>query len=80
MSIRITLPAKDAKKLKEKIMPSIESVQDEDFGGEEWELLATIDPGALKVLNELLEAETKGRGKVETVSFATVKEGDEVDD
>ena len=80
MSIRITLPSKEAKKLKEKIMPSIESVQDEDFGGEEWELLAIIDPGALRVLNDLLETETKGRGKIETVSFATVKEGDEVDD
>ncbi|CAO1630134.1 unnamed protein product [Sympodiomycopsis kandeliae] len=80
MRIRITLPSKEAKKLKEKILPSIESVEDEDFAGDEWELLGIIDPGALKVLNELLEVETKGRGKIETVSFATVKEGDEMDD
>lgn len=76
MRIRITMAAKEGKKLKEKIVPHVEKVEEEDWD-EDWELIATIDPGALKILNELLEQETKGRGKLETMSFATVADGDE---
>lgn len=79
MRIRVSMPAKDGKKLKEKIVPHVEKVEEEDWD-EEWELIAIIDPGALKILNDLLEEETKGKARVETMSFATVAEGDEVDD
>ncbi|CAO1619467.1 unnamed protein product [Parajaminaea phylloscopi] len=78
MRIRISMGAKEGKKLKEKIVPHVEKVEEEDWD-EEWELIATIDPGALKVLNELLESETKGRGKLETLSFAAVAEQDDLD-
>lgn len=76
MRIRIVMPAKEGKKLKEKVVSHLEKVEEENWD-EDWELIATIDPGALKVLNELLETETKGRGKLETRSFAAVAEGDE---
>lgn len=76
MRVRVTMPAKEGKKVKEKVMPHVEKVEDEDWD-DDWELIATIDPGALKVLNELLETETKGRGKVETLSFATVGDGED---
>lgn len=79
MRIRVSMPAKEGKKLKEKIVPHVEKVEEEDWD-EEWELIAIIDPGALKILNDLLEEETKGKARVETMSFATVAEGDEVDD
>lgn len=36
-----------------------------------------IDPGSLRKINELLEAETKGRGKVEVLNFASVEEDDD---
>lgn len=42
--------------------------------------VAMIDPGALRKLNELLEAETKGRGKVEVISFASAAGDDDEDD
>lgn len=38
-----------------------------------------ISPGSLKSINELLEAETKGRGKVETLA-ASVAVGDGEDE
>lgn len=39
--------------------------------------VALIDPGQLRIINELLENETKGRGKVETLNFASLGEGEE---
>lgn len=75
MRIRITMPNKDGKKMKDKILPLTDKVEDEDWS-EEWELIAFIDPGALKTINELLESEIKGRGNVETLNFTTIREGD----
>ncbi|PWN50025.1 putative Shwachman-Bodian-diamond syndrome protein [Violaceomyces palustris] len=75
MRIRLSMPNKDGKKLKEKIIPLVEKVEDEDWT-DEWELVAFIDPGALRVINDILETDIKGRGKVETLNFASVGEGD----
>lgn len=36
-----------------------------------------IDPGSLRKFNELLEAETKGRGRVEVLSFTSIGDDDE---
>ena len=69
------MPNKDGKKIKEKILPLTDKVEDEDWS-DEWELIASIDPGALKVIHELIEQETKGRGKVETLNFTTIREVD----
>lgn len=65
--VRVTAPAKEGKKLKERVHPLVEKVESEEWD-DGWELIATIDPGALKTLNELLESETKGRGRVETLN------------
>ena len=75
MRIRLTLPAKEGKRLKDKILEEIENVEEEDWD-EEWELIGTIDPGSLRILNELLEVETKGKGKLETLSTFVATEGD----
>ncbi|GAK67173.1 shwachman-Bodian-diamond syndrome protein [Moesziomyces antarcticus] len=75
MRIRITMPAKDGKKLKPKIVALTHAIDDEDWA-EDWELVAFIDPGALKAINELVEAEIKGRANVETLNFTTIREGD----
>ncbi|CAD6957753.1 unnamed protein product [Tilletia caries] len=42
--------------------------------------IAMISPGSLRLINELLEEETKGRGRVETLSFATVLDGHDGDE
>lgn len=61
--------------MKEKIVPLAETVEEEDWS-DEWELIALIDPGKFKIINELLQAEMKGkdRGRLETLSFAAVEE------
>lgn len=75
MRIRITMPNKDGKKIKDKILPLTDKVDDEDWS-DQWELIASIDPGALKTINELIQSEIKGRGNVETLNFTTIHEGD----
>ena len=77
MRVRVTMPTREAKRLKERIMPLATSVEDEDFGDAEWELVALIDPGSFRVINELLAKECKGGGRVETLSFAAVQGEDQ---
>lgn len=79
MRIRLTLPSKEGKRLKDKVIENVEKVEEEDWS-EEWELIAEIDPGALRVLNDLLETESKGKGKIETLNFASVQEGEGIND
>lgn len=76
MRIRITLPSKQAKKLKEQVMSSISKTEEDDYAGDEWELVGLIDPGQFKVLNDLLNNESKNTkgpaGRIETLNFAVV--------
>lgn len=76
MRIRLTMPAKHAKKLKEQILASIAKTEDDDHAGDEWELVGLIDPGQFKVLNDLLSEESKNTkgpaGRLETLDFAVV--------
>lgn len=73
------MPSKEGKRLKERIMPLIEKVESDEWE-DEWELVALIDPGQYRVIDELLQKETKGKGdqraRVETLTFAAV-DGDE---
>ncbi|KAL8283742.1 hypothetical protein RQP46_005537 [Phenoliferia psychrophenolica] len=77
MRVRVTMPAKDGKRLKEQILPLVSQVEDDEWG-DEWELVALIDAGNFRVINTLLE-DLKGKGKIETMSFASfaATEGDE---
>jgi hypothetical protein len=36
-----------------------------------------IDPGTFRAIDELLQSETKGKGRLETLSLKDVEEGDE---
>nr|ASF90268.1 hypothetical protein SPAR03153 [Bartheletia paradoxa] len=75
MRVRVTMPSKDGKRLQEKLKEMASMVEDEDWG-DEYEGILLIDPGQYRILTSLLETECKGRGKVETLSFAAV-EGEE---
>ncbi|GAA6057296.1 hypothetical protein JCM3770_001704 [Rhodotorula araucariae] len=75
MRVRITMASKDGKRLKEKVLPLISKVEDEDWS-DEWELVALIDPGAFRLIDELLQKEVKGMKKVETMSFVAGVEDD----
>jgi len=78
MRIRITLPqSNEAKKLKEKIVPLLTSIEDEDSGSSEIELVALVDPGKYRTINDLLQSDSKGKGQLEIMNLREKEEGDE---
>ncbi|KAM6988532.1 ribosome maturation protein SBDS [Tautogolabrus adspersus] len=76
MRLRVMLPAKEAKRLKEKLKPLMQVVESEDFD-EELEMVCLVDPGCYREIDELIRCETKGRGSLEVLSLKDVEEGDE---
>ncbi|KAJ1999102.1 hypothetical protein GGI04_004718 [Coemansia thaxteri] len=75
MRIRLLMPAKDAKRLRERLLELIATVEDEDRD-EQYELLALIDPGNYRAITDLLAAEAKGAANIEILSLRDVKDED----
>ncbi|WFD30557.1 hypothetical protein MSPP1_001578 [Malassezia sp. CBS 17886] len=71
MRVRVTVPTKVAKRLKEQVLALFDHVEDEDWA-DEWELIGTIEPGSLRAIHTLLEGEGKGAGGIETLSLAAL--------
>lgn len=69
MRVRVTMPTKDGKRLREQIIEGAEKVEEDEMGQEEWEAIMLIDPGQFRVMNELLQKECKGKGRIETLTF-----------
>ncbi|XP_075025134.1 ribosome maturation protein SBDS isoform X2 [Calonectris borealis] len=76
MRLRFILPAKEGKKLKEKLKPLIKVIENEEFH-EQLEIVCLIDPGCFREIDELIRSETKGKGTLEVLSLKDVEEGDE---
>ena len=70
MRVRVAMPTADGKKLREKIIEGAETVEEDEMGQNEWEAILLIDPGQFRVINEILQKECKGRGRIETMTFA----------
>ncbi|KAF9478701.1 Shwachman-Bodian-diamond syndrome protein [Pholiota conissans] len=70
MRIKVSLPIADADKLRQKILESAEKVEQNETRETDWESTMLIDPGQFRVINELLQKECKGRGRLETLAFA----------
>ncbi|KAI7905840.1 SBDS protein C-terminal domain-containing protein [Cokeromyces recurvatus] len=78
MKVRITLlQSKESKKLREKILTLVTSIEDEDSNSTEIELIALIDPGKYRSINDLLQNESKGKGQLEIMNLREKEEGDE---
>ncbi|SAM03000.1 hypothetical protein [Absidia glauca] len=79
MRIRITLPqGKESKKvLKEKIIPLVTSTEEEDFEADELELIALVDPGKYRAINDILSSDARGKGQLEIMNLREKEEGDE---
>eukprot|EP00731_Ephydatia_muelleri_P023548 Em0015g1131a len=75
MRLKLVLPTKEARRIRERMLPLITVEQ------EEWnvdlEIVCLIDPGHFREIDESVRAETKGRGTVEIISLKDVEEGDE---
>jgi len=74
MRVRVTVPTKDGKRLREQIFEGAEQIEDEVAGQTEWEAVMLIDPGQFRVINELLQKECKSKGKLETLTFTATAE------
>ncbi|KAF8633912.1 hypothetical protein AX15_001098 [Amanita polypyramis BW_CC] len=70
MRVRVFVPTEDIDQLREKLLQGAEKVENEEKGQSDWEAVMLIDPGHFRVLNELLRKECKGRGRLETLTFA----------
>lgn len=76
MRLRLVLPAKDGKRLKEKLRTLIKAIENEEFD-DQLEMVCLIDPGCFRDIDELIRCETKGKGTLEVLSLKDVEEGDE---
>ncbi|TPX35689.1 hypothetical protein SmJEL517_g02015 [Synchytrium microbalum] len=76
MRLRLLVPGKDGKRVKDKLAGLIASIEDEDWG-DEYELICLIDPGQFRAITETLQSETKGRGTMEVLSLREAEGGDE---
>ncbi|TFY79825.1 hypothetical protein EWM64_g4183 [Hericium alpestre] len=72
MRIRVTLPAEQTQ-LRESVLKGAEKVERDDVVGQEWISVLLIDPAQFRVITDLLNKETKGRGQIETITFAATK-------
>jgi len=70
MRVKLSLPIADAEKLREKVLELAEKVEHDEAGQADWEVTMLIDPGQFRVINEMLQKECKGRGRLETLAFA----------
>ncbi|KAJ3789733.1 Shwachman-Bodian-diamond syndrome protein [Lentinula aff. detonsa] len=70
MRVRVTMPIADGKRLREEVLEGAEKVEEDEMGQNEWEVIMLIDPGQFRVINELLQKECKGKGRIETMTFA----------
>lgn len=77
MRLRIVIPEKEARKLKDKIIKFITKMETE-----KWEngltIICLIDPGQYRGIDELVRSETKGTALLELVNLNEVIEGEEL--
>lgn len=76
MRLKVSVPAKDGKKLREKIKKLATKVEEEDFSGD-LEMIFLIDPGCFREIDELVRQDTKGKGHLEVVSLKDVNDEEE---
>ena len=76
MRMRLMLPAKEGKRIKEKLKPLIKVVESEAFD-DQMEMVCLVDPGCYRDIEELIRCDTKGRGSLEVLCLKDVEEGDE---
>lgn len=74
MRIKVTIPSADIDKVKDKILESAETVENEETKETEWDVTMLIDPSQFRVINDLLQKQSKGKGRLETLTFTASAE------
>ncbi|KIK04305.1 hypothetical protein K443DRAFT_93487 [Laccaria amethystina LaAM-08-1] len=75
MRIKVSMPTEDGDRLREQVTACAEKVEIDNVTQADWEVTMLIDPSQFRLINELLEKECKGRGRMETLSFAATASG-----
>lgn len=78
MRLNIIIPGKEAKRIREKMVPLIAQVEREDWTDGTLNLLCLMDPGKYREIEDLVHKESKGAGNVELLSMREITEGEEV--
>ncbi|RKO83399.1 SBDS protein C-terminal domain-containing protein [Blyttiomyces helicus] len=73
MRLRIVMATKDGKRLKEKMLTDMVTIEDEDWG-DEYEVTCSVDPGKFRAISEAIQTETKGRGQIEVLGVSNVED------
>ncbi|KAF0289749.1 Ribosome maturation protein SBDS [Amphibalanus amphitrite] len=76
MRLRVQLPAKEGKHARKRIREMSSSVEEDDCADGQFTMVCLLDPGHYRAVDELLRAETKGKGHMELLSLKEVREGD----
>jgi len=70
MRVRVSVPSADRDKLRDKIVDGAEKVENEETREVDWEVVMLIEPSRFRVINELLQKQCRGKGRIETLTFA----------
>ncbi|XP_037044347.1 ribosome maturation protein SBDS-like [Bradysia coprophila] len=77
MRIKIAICGKDAKKMKDKIVQHCSKVEEESWNSGNLTLVGIIVPGSLRIISDIISADSKGTGKLDVLILT---ETDVIDD
>lgn len=77
MRLRLIWSGKEARKLRDKLVKIITSVENEEWDAGQINITFLIDPGKFKEVNELISKESKGSAVAEVLNLKEMKMGDE---
>eukprot|EP01133_Synstelium_polycarpum_P003503 gene3503-4002_t len=75
MRLNITINVKDPKAIRDKLAAQVQKIEEENFENG-LSMLCLVDPGSFRVIDELVKAESKGKGFIEIMNLAVAKEGE----
>lgn len=78
MRLRIVIPEKEARKLKDKVIKFMTKMETEEWDNGSLTIICLIDPGQYRGIDELIRSETKGTALIELVNLNEVAEGEEL--
>ncbi|XP_065174933.1 ribosome maturation protein SBDS-like [Sycon ciliatum] len=76
MRVRIQVPAREAKRVRDKLSPLLTRIEAESWSGD-LELIGFIDPGSYRQAEAIVQADTRGRGVLEVLNLKDVDESDD---
>ncbi len=73
MRLRVVLPKKEAKRIKDMLTEKLQ-VEAEEWDDGDMELIGTVDPGDYRAVEELVRTESKGKAVLEVLTVQAIEE------